>query len=64
MVNKYIRRQDVIDLWNKYRATIAVDAIEYDKQLRQLPIADVVPTEPQDAGVGHRELGAVRREGQ
>ena len=50
MVNKYIRRQDVIDLWNKYRATIAVDAIEYDKQLRQLPIADVVPTEPQEIG--------------
>ena len=50
MANKYIRRQDVIDLWNKYHATISVDAIEYDKQLRQLPAADVVPAEPQEIG--------------
>jgi hypothetical protein len=49
-MNNYISRQDVIDLWNKYHATIAVDAIEYDKRIRQLPIADVVPTEPQEIG--------------
>lgn len=26
----------VLDLWNKYKPTIAVDAIEYDRELRQL----------------------------
>lgn len=30
-----ISRQ-VLDLWNKYKSTIAVDAIEYDRELRQL----------------------------
>lgn len=45
MADEYIRKQEVIDLWNKYHATIAVDAIEYDRQLRQLPSADVVPME-------------------
>ena len=30
-----ISRQ-VLDLWNKYKPTIAVDAIEYDRELRQL----------------------------
>lgn len=30
-----INRQ-VLDLWNRYKPTIAVDAIEYDRELRQL----------------------------
>ena len=30
-----INRQ-VLDLWNRYRPTIAVDAIEYDRELRRL----------------------------
>ena len=30
-----ISRQ-VLDLWNRYKPTIAVDAIEYDRELRQL----------------------------
>ena len=42
MINEYIRRQDVMDLWNKHRPTIAVDAIEYGMQLKRLPSADVV----------------------
>lgn len=42
MSNDYIRRHDVMDLWSKYRPTIAVDAIEYDMQLKRLPSADVV----------------------
>ena len=28
--------RQVLDLWNRYRPTIAVDAIEYDRELRQL----------------------------
>lgn len=47
---EYIDKMLAIDLWNKYHATISVDAIEYDKQLRQLPVADVVPAEPQEIG--------------
>ena len=43
MTDEYIRRQDMIDLWDKYHATIAVDAIEYDMRLKRLPSADVVP---------------------
>ena len=42
MTDEYIRRQDMIDLWDKYHATIAVDAIEYDMRLKRLPSADVV----------------------
>jgi hypothetical protein len=34
-----ISRQDVIDLWEKYHSTIAVDAMQYDAELRQLPSA-------------------------
>lgn len=30
-----ISRQ-VLDLWNRYKPTIAVDAIEYDRELKQL----------------------------
>ena len=30
-----ISRQ-VLDLWNKYKPTIAVDAIEYDRELNEL----------------------------
>ena len=32
-----IRRQAAIDLWEKYHPTIAVDAMQYDAELRQLP---------------------------
>lgn len=31
-----ISRRDVIDLWNEYQYTIAVDAIKYDSKLRSL----------------------------
>ena len=34
-MNDLISRQ-VLDLWNRYKPTIAVDAIEYDRKLRQL----------------------------
>ena len=34
-----ISRQDAIDLWEKYHPTIAVDAMQYDAELRQLPSA-------------------------
>lgn len=34
-----IDRQAVIDLWDKYHYTIAVDAMRYDAELRQLPPA-------------------------
>ena len=32
-----ISRHDAIALWDKYHYTIAVDAIEYDSELRKLP---------------------------
>ena len=35
IMSDLISRQ-VLDLWNKYKPTIAVDAIEYDRELRQL----------------------------
>lgn len=31
-----IDRQAVLSLWDKYHSTIAVDAMEYDRELRQL----------------------------
>ena len=34
-----ISRQAAIDLWEKYHPTIAVDAMQYDAELRQLPPA-------------------------
>ena len=34
-----IYRQGAIDLWEKYHHTIAVDAMQYDAELRQLPSA-------------------------
>lgn len=35
-----ISRQAAIDLWEKYHPTIAVDAMQYDAELRQLPSAE------------------------
>lgn len=43
MNNDTISRQAAIDLWEKYHPTIAVDAMKYDAELRQLPPAR--PTE-------------------
>ena len=51
-----ISRQVAIDLWEKYHPTIAVDAMQYDAELRQLPSAQPEHTgrwsglwsEPQD----------------
>ena len=34
-----ISRQAAIDLWEKYHPTIAVDAMQYDAELRRLPPA-------------------------
>jgi hypothetical protein len=34
-----ISRQAAIDLWEKFHPTIAVDAMQYDAELRQLPPA-------------------------
>ena len=34
-----IYRQAAIELWEKYHPTIAVDAMQYDAELRQLPPA-------------------------
>ena len=37
MKDDTISRQAAIDLWEKYHPTIAVDAMQYDAELRQLP---------------------------
>ena len=39
MMSDLIGRQAAIDLWEKYHPTIAVDAMQYDAELRQLPPA-------------------------
>jgi len=39
MMNDLISRQAAVDLWEKYHHTIAVDAMQYDVELRQLPSA-------------------------
>ena len=39
MMSDLIGRQATIDLWEKYHPTIAVDAMQYDAELRQLPPA-------------------------
>ena len=46
-VGDLISRQAVIDLWEKYHPTIAVDAMWYDAELRQLPSAQ--PEQCEDA---------------
>ena len=38
-MDELISKQAAIDLWEKYHYTIAVDAIRYDAELRQLPSA-------------------------
>lgn len=40
-MNELIERQAVIDLWDKYHSTIAVDAMQYDAELMQLPQAQL-----------------------
>ena len=35
IMSDLISRQ-VLDLWNRYKPTIAVDAIEYDRELKKL----------------------------
>lgn len=39
MKDDVISRQAAVDLWEKYRPTIAVDAMQYDAELRRLPSA-------------------------
>ena len=36
-MSNLIDKQAAIDLWDKYHPTIAVDAMQYDAELRQLP---------------------------
>ena len=38
-MSNLIDKQAAIDLWDKYHPTIAVDAMQYDAELRQLPPA-------------------------
>ena len=44
-MSNLIDKQAAIDLWDKYHPTIAVDAMQYDAELRQLP-----PAQPQRTG--------------
>ena len=43
MNDDLISRAAAIDLWEKYHTTIAVDAMQYDAELRQLPSAQPEP---------------------
>ena len=38
---RYIDADKVMDVYLKYKPTMAVDLLEYEQELRQLPIADV-----------------------
>ena len=42
-MSNLIDKQAAIDLWDKYHPTIAVDAMQYDAELRQLPPAQPEP---------------------
>lgn len=44
-MSNLIDKQAAIDLWDKYHPTIAVDAMQYDTELRQLPPAQPEPCE-------------------
>lgn len=52
-MSELIERQAVINLWDKYRHTIAVDAMQYDAELRQLP---PVQPEPCEDAVSREEV--------
>jgi len=45
-MNNLISRKAAIDLWETYHPTIAVDAMAYDKALRELPSAQPEPAIP------------------
>ena len=38
-MDELISRQAAIDLWDKYHPYIAIEAMEYDRELRELPTA-------------------------
>ena len=38
-MSNLIDKQAAIDLWDKYHPTIAVDAMQYDAELRQMSLA-------------------------
>lgn len=44
--------QEIVALWDKYHQTIAVDAMEYDRELRQLLFADSNVRDVSDANIG------------
>ncbi len=52
-MDELIPRQAMIDLWDKYHHTIAVDAMQYDAELRQLP---PVQPEPCEDAVSREEV--------
>lgn len=41
LMNNLIDKQAAINLWDKYHPTIAVDAMRYDAELRQMPPAQL-----------------------
>lgn len=47
-MDKLISKQAAIDLWDKYHPTIAVDAMQYDAELRQLPSVQPEPKTVRD----------------
>lgn len=49
-MEELVSMQKVIDLWDKYHHTIAVNAIEYDAELRKLPTLnqDSIETQSSD----------------
>ena len=47
--------KQLLDLWNRYKPTIAVDAIEYDRELKKL-----LGTNLAEVGTGAQKLNTVR----
>lgn len=59
-MSELIERQAVIDLWDKYHPTIAVDAMQYDAELRQLPHAQPTQLTDDDIEIIRVHLSAIK----
>lgn len=59
-MSNLIDKQAVIDLWDKYHPTIAIDAMQYDAELRQLPLAQPTQLTDDDIETIRVHLSAIK----
>ena len=55
-MEEFVSMQKVIALWDKYHPTIAVNAIEYDAELRKLPTVNQESIETQSSDLISRRV--------